>query len=73
MSARTVEGRPLAEINHDAMRLLYRELGPVEAVRFLRQFTRGLGDYTAERDATMGGKSVDQIVREIKRRRILKK
>ena len=53
----------------DAIRSLYRELGVVETVRFLRQFTGGYGDYAAEREALLGGKSLDELLREIKARR----
>jgi len=45
----TVNVKPLVEINQEALRLLYRELGVVNAVHFLRQFTTGFGDYTQER------------------------
>lgn len=45
----TVEVIPLVEINRQAIHLLYQELGIVNAVRFLKQFTTGLGDYTEER------------------------
>ena len=48
--------RPLNELTQDAIRILYRELGVVETVRFLRQFTGGYGDYTAEREALLGGR-----------------
>ncbi len=37
-----METKPLVEINQQALRVLYRELGVVDAVRFLRQFTVGL-------------------------------
>ena len=65
----SVEIRPLAEINQQAMQLLYRELGVVNAVRFLKQFTPGLGDYTRERDSLLGGKTLEQIVGEIEQTR----
>lgn len=61
--------RPLNELTQDAIRILYRELGVVETVRFLRQFTGGYGDYAAEREALLGGKSLDELLREIKERR----
>ncbi len=37
-----------------------------EAVRFLRQFTTGFGEYVEEREALFGGKSLAEIVDEIK-------
>jgi hypothetical protein len=63
------EVRPLIEINQQAIRLLYKELGVVDAVRFLRQFTQGYGNYTEEREALFANKSLDEIVSEIEKRR----
>lgn len=45
----TVSTEPLSEINHEAIRVLVRELGIVRALRFLGQYRTGVGDYTAER------------------------
>ncbi len=39
------------ELTQEALRVLYRELGIVNTIRFLNQFTTGFGDYTAERQA----------------------
>jgi hypothetical protein len=64
----TVEVRPLVEINRQALRVLYRELGLVDAVRFLKQFTTGFGDYVQERDEIFVEKTLADIVRENKRR-----
>jgi hypothetical protein len=61
--------RPLIEINQQAINLLYKELGVVDAVRFLKQFTQGYGNYTQEREAILGNKSLDDIVGEIEKRR----
>lgn len=63
------EARPLIEINQQAIRLLYKELGVVDAVRFLKQFTQGYGNYTQERDSLFASKSLDEIVNEIEKRR----
>jgi hypothetical protein len=64
-----VETRPLTELTQDAIRLLYRELGVANTVRFLRQFNLGFGNYTEERDALFADKKLEEIVSEIKRRR----
>jgi len=61
--------RPLTELTKDAIRILYRELGVIETVRFLRQFTNGYGNYMAEREALLGHKSLDELLSEIKQRR----
>jgi hypothetical protein len=63
------ETRPLIEINQQAIALLYKELGPVDAVRFLKQFTQGYGNYTQEREALFANKSLEEIVSEIEKRR----
>ena len=63
------ETRPLIEINLQAIHLLYKELGVVDAVRFLSQFSQGYGNYTQERDALFAKKTLDEIVDEIEERR----
>ena len=63
------EVRPLIEINQQAISLLYKELGVVDAVRFLKQFTQGYGNYTLEREVLFANQSLDDIVREIENRR----
>lgn len=67
------ETRPLVEINVRAIHLLYKELGVFDAVRFLRQFSQGYGNYTQERDALFEKKSLDEIVNEIEKRRTTEK
>ena len=64
-----VEVKPLAQLTQEAVRLLYRELGVVNTVRFLRQFTSGYGNYLEERDALFADKTLDDLVTEIKLRR----
>ena len=61
--------RPLIEINQQAISLLYKELGVVDAVRFLKQFPQGFGNYTQERESIFANKSLDDIVSEIEKRR----
>ena len=58
--------RPLSELTQDAVRILYRELGVIETVRFLRQYSGGYGDYMAEREALLGQKSLEELLAEIK-------
>ncbi len=64
-----VEAKPLAEITHEAIRLLYQKLGIVNTVRFLSQFTSGYGNYTEEREALFGDLTLDEIISEIKQSR----
>ena len=63
------ETRPLVEINLQAINLLYKELGVVDAVRFLKQFTQGYGNYTLEREGQFANQSLVEIVSEIEKRR----
>ncbi len=61
--------RPLIEVNQEAIHLLYRELGVVDAIRFLRQFTQGYGNYTQEREDMFADKSLENITDEIENQR----
>lgn len=61
-----VEPKPLANITHEAITLLYQKLGVVDTVRFLNQFTNGFGNYTEERHALFANKTLDEIIDEIK-------
>ena len=61
--------RPLAEVNRQAREILIREMGVVDALRFLSQFRSGSGDYTKERGQWLGDLSLEQIVSAIKAKR----
>ncbi len=63
------ELRPLIEINQQAIALLYRELGTVDTIRFIQQFTSGFGDYTKEREVLFGELTLEEIRKEIESRR----
>lgn len=60
---------PLAEVTRRAIEILARELGPVDTIRFIGQYTNGAGDYTAERDRLFADLTAEQIVAGIKARR----
>jgi hypothetical protein len=64
------EPRPLVEITATALKVLYKEIGIVNTVRFINQFTTGYGDYTQERDELFAGMTLDDIISEIKRKRM---
>ena len=59
------EARPLAQITAEAMKILYREIGIVDTLRFINQYTAGYGDYTAQREELFAGMTLDNIVSEI--------
>jgi hypothetical protein len=62
-----VKHKPLAEISQRAIEVLCRELGTVDAVRFINQFTTGHGDYASERDTLFAGETLDEIIADIKK------
>jgi hypothetical protein len=64
-----IETRPLAEITREALKVLYKEIGIVNTVRFISQFTTGYGDYTQEREQLFASMTIDDVVTEIKRKR----
>lgn len=64
-----VQTRPLAEITQEAVKILFQNLGIVNTVRFINQFTIGYGNYTEEREALFGDKSLDEMISEIKQSR----
>lgn len=57
--------RPLTEITQEALRLLYRELGLVNTIRFLNQFTTGFGNYTEERRALMEHETLETVLAQV--------
>ena len=62
-----VQVKPLSEITRDAIDLLSKEMGIVDTVRFLNQFTTGYGDYTKERDALFKDLTLDEILATMKK------
>jgi len=65
----SIELRPLSELNQHATAILVREIGLVETLRFLSQFSAGSGNYTKERGQWLDELSLKQITLEIKARR----
>ncbi len=61
--------KPLSVVTQEAMNILLREIGIVDTVRFLNQFTGGLGNYTEERDQLFGELTLDEIVTAIEQDR----
>ncbi len=64
------ETKPLAEITQDAIRILFREIGVVNTVRFINQYTTGYGNYTEERHELFADQTLDGLIDEIKQRRV---
>ena len=64
-----VETKPLIEVTREAIKVLSKEIGIVNTVRFINQFTTGYGNYTEDRRQMFSDMSLEDIVDEIKRRR----
>ena len=55
------------EIRRAGIEALTKAMGPTGAVRFLRQFRRGRGDYTAQRASLLGDPTVDEVLRRLEK------
>ena len=64
-----VQTKPLAEVSQTAIRVLCKEIGVMDTMRFVGQFTLGYGNYTEERDALFADMTLDDMIAEIKRKR----
>ena len=65
-----VQTKPLAEVTQIALRVLCREIGLADTMRFVGQFTMGYGDYTTERGELFSGMTLDDMIAGIKERRL---
>ena len=63
------ETRPIFEISRRATQILFKEMGVIDTIRFLNQFTIGQGDYTKEREKWLGDISLDDAISQIKAKR----
>ncbi|MSP40399.1 MAG: hypothetical protein EXR70_18070 [Deltaproteobacteria bacterium] len=62
-----IQAKPLNEITRNAIDLLSKEMGIVDTVRFLNQFTTGYGNYTEEREGLFKDMTLDGILAVIKK------
>ena len=53
-----------AELRCRGLEILVRELGYVDAMRFMLQYDTGQGDYTRDRDRILPAWSVTEVVHE---------
>ncbi|PIE71507.1 MAG: hypothetical protein CSA22_02820 [Deltaproteobacteria bacterium] len=53
-------------MNHQATHILVKEMGGIDTIRFLNQFSAGEGDYPKERDTWLNGISLDDTITQIK-------
>jgi hypothetical protein len=63
------ETKPISEISRRATHILFKEMGVVDTIRFLNQFSIGQGDYTKEREKWLGDISMDDAITQIKAER----
>lgn len=61
--------RPFAELAEEATAILIREMGVVDACRFLSLMRPGSGDYTKERGEWLDDLSLGEITSAIKSKR----
>ena len=59
MNAQT---KPMSMINENATKILTQEIGIVDTIRFINQFSFGYGNYTEERRKTVATMSLDEII-----------
>jgi len=60
-----MESKTIAKIQSEGYDALVTALGPEDAIRFIRSFDPGSGDYTKERKKYLKNKTVKQIGKEI--------
>jgi len=60
-----METKTIAQIQNEGYEALMNALGPEDAIRFIRSFDPGSGDYTKERKKYLKRKTVKQIGKEI--------
>ena len=65
----TVQEKALSEITKEALEVLSNEIGIANTIRFINQFTTGIGNYTEERALLFEDMSLGQILTEIKKMR----
>jgi len=58
--------RSPALVREAGMSALKKELGSVGTAYFIRQFSTGHGNYTAERDTLLQGITLDEIIKEVR-------
>ncbi len=64
-----IQRQSLNEISLEAIHILCHQLGIVNTLRFLSQFTTGFGNYTEERKELFKDVTLDEIVADIKQAR----
>lgn len=66
MNTELIDYRNPEQIRQIGFSALAEALGPVGMAYFIRQFDRGEGDYTAERQSLLAGMTMEAVERELK-------
>lgn len=53
--------KPMSLVNENATDILVREMGVVDTIRFISQFSIGRGNYTEERRAMVDSMTLEEI------------
>ena len=65
----TVQEKALSEITREAIEVRSNKIGIANTIRFINQFTIGIGIYTEERALLFEDMTLGEIVNEIKKMR----
>jgi hypothetical protein len=68
MSSQSSQAKSLSEITQQAIELLSKEIGIVNTVRFLNQFSTGYGNYTEEREQMFKDLTLEDILKQMENR-----
>ncbi len=60
-----IQTKPLNDINKEAIDILCQQIGLVNTVRFVNQFSTGYGNYTEEREQLFADMTLNDVVSEI--------
>lgn len=64
-----LQPQPLNDITKQAIEVLCQQIGLVNTVRFINQFTTGYGNYTEEREQLFADMTLDEVISEIEEMR----
>jgi hypothetical protein len=60
-----IETRPISEISRRATHILFKEMGVVDTIRFLNQFSADRGEYTKEHENWLDEITLDDAISQI--------
>ena len=65
----SAEIKPMMLVNESATKVLIREIGVVDTIRFINQFSTGHGNYTEERRTMVDSMTLEDIMSGIENMR----